>query len=859
LQTITEFMNKIYFKIFITNILFCIFFLHTLIAIAQTYGLKFQGHDVTLDKRTELDLSPDGYLKFQEEFEISFDYKIEREIPNATFGYVFRIINSENYNVDLLSTPSPELRLNVVAGKNNSYIPVAYSENSIGQWLKLRIKFLLTEDKLIFYTPDSFYVSEGVGFKMKDEFKIIFGANDYNQFKTTDVPSMNIKNLQIAEKGVIKYAWILDEAEGNIVTDKLTGHQALVKNPVWLKLTHSEWQSEFEKEFDGSVVVAFDEKTERIYMLGNEELTAYSSFDNSFNQIRFNKKIDFNQNGTNAKYNSSDNKIYCYMAENGPMYVIDVETGEIIQKEVKQYSETKFRHHNAYLNQADNSIYLFGGYGLHKYNGEIRKIDLAAMSVEKLPDDNTVFNPRYLAGSGVLNDTVYILGGYGSTTGDQLINPHSYYDLVGYSLKTGSLFKKFEIPRIIDDMALANTIWIDPETRDYYALIFEKSKFDGYLQLVKGNLEVIKIETAGHKIPFQFLDVRSFASLFYMPVQKKFFAYTSYLSENNKTRVSLHSISYPPDSFDMDDLGDNKLKSEILYYVILLILLLSYVFIFIYRKGKKRKKAYLIQETKNDEIVVPNTNLPESTAASTKYHIVFFGGFQVYNKNFEDITSYFSPLLKELFLLIFLYSFKNNKGISSEKLTEILWFDKSEKNARNNRAVNIAKLKGYLEEIGSCELSKKTGYWKISCEDGQIKSDYFDFLNITSSKKNLTKQKVIQLIEISQKGGFLVNAHYEWLDEFKALVSDRITDTLVEYGQKADVKTEAEFIIHLADCIFNFDPVNEEAMILKCKAQYCLGKHSHAKATYEKFFKEYLAMYNQEYDTAFSKIINFKE
>jgi hypothetical protein len=115
------------------------------------------------------------------------------------------------------------------------------------------------------------------------------------------------------------------------------------------------------------------------------------------------------------------------------------------------------------------------------------------------------------------------------------------------------------------------------------------------------------------------------------------------------------------------------------------------------------------------------------------------------------------------------------------------------------------------------------------------------------------------LIEISQKGGFLVNAHYEWLDEFKALVSDRITDTLVEYGQKADVKTEAEFIIHLADCIFNFDPVNEEAMILKCKAQYCLGKHSHAKATYEKFFKEYLAMYNQEYDTAFSKIINFKE
>jgi len=306
----------------------------------------------------------------------------------------------------------------------------------------------------------------------------------------------------------------------------------------------------------------------------------------------------------------------------------------------------------------------------------------------------------------------------------------------------------------------------------------------------------------------------------------------------------------------VDNPGNDVIKRQIAYFLIFFILLISGVAIFLFRKRKRGKTVQL-----NDEMKIPTENIPiidlsDSEVSVTKYHIVFFGGFQVYNKNFEDITSYFSPLLKELFLLIFLYSYKNNKGISSEKLTEILWYDKSEKSARNNRAVNIAKLKGFLEEIGSCELSKKTGYWKISCEDGQIHSDYFDFLNITSSKKNLTKQKVIQLIEISQKGGFLVNAHYEWLDEFKALVSDKIVDTLVEYGQKADIKAGAEFIIHLADSIFNFDLVNEEAMTLKCKAQYCMGKHSHAKATYEKFFKEYGTMYNQEYDKAFADIIN---
>jgi two-component SAPR family response regulator len=825
---------------------------------AQTYGLKFQGQNVTLDKRTELNLTPNDFLKFQDEFEISFDYKIERLIPNATFGYVFRIINSENYNVDLLSTPSPVLRLNVVAGKNNSYIPVEFPENLVGKWINLRIKFLLTEDKLIFYTPDSFYVSEGIGFKKKDEFKIIFGANDFNQFKTTDVPSMSIKKLQISEKGILQYSWPLGETEGFVSKDKLKRQEAFIKNPVWLKLTHQVWKAELERETDGPVMVAFDENNERIFMVGRDELLIYSANDNSIKQIRYGKRIDFNPNTYCAIFNSSDNKIYCYVADIEPVYSIDIESGEWTQKEIKFDLETKFRHHNRYYRSANNSIYLFGGYGFHKYNNEIRKIDLTSMLVENITSNDSVFNPRYLAGLGVLNDTVYILGGYGSTTGDQLINPHSYYDLLGFSLKNENLFKKFEIPRIIDDMALANTIWIDPETRYYYALIFEKSKFDGYLQLVKGNLDSPEIETAGNKIPFQFLDIRSFSSLFYMPVQKKLFAYTSYLSENNKTRVSLHSISYPPDNFEVDEPDKKVTKQQIAYFLIFFILLLSGVAIFFFRKGKRGKMAQLKDETKIPTENIPINDLSDS-AGDTKYHIVFFGGFQIYNKNYKDITSYFSPLLKELFLLIFLYSLKNNKGISSEKLTEILWYDKSEKSAKNNRAVNIAKLKGFLEEIGSCELSKKTGYWKISFEDSQIHSDYFDFLNITSSKKNLTKQKVIQLIEISQKGGFLLNAHYEWLDEFKAQVSDRIMDTLVEYGQKADIKAEAEFIIHLADCIFNFDLVNEEAMILKCKAQYCLGKHSHAKATYDKFFKEFVTMYNQEYDKAFTDIINCKE
>jgi len=81
-------------------------------AFSQTYGLKFQSHDVVLDKRTELNLSPDQFFNFRDEFEISFDYKIDLLKPNdfsGLFGYVFRVISKENNNVDLLITPTPEI------------------------------------------------------------------------------------------------------------------------------------------------------------------------------------------------------------------------------------------------------------------------------------------------------------------------------------------------------------------------------------------------------------------------------------------------------------------------------------------------------------------------------------------------------------------------------------------------------------------------------------------------------------------------------------------------------------------------------------------------------------------------------
>ena len=93
------------------------------------------------------------------------------------------------------------------------------------------------------------------------------------------------------------------------------------------------------------------------------------------------------------------------------------------------------------------------------------------------------------------------------------------------------------------------------------------------------------------------------------------------------------------------------------------------------------------------------------------------GGFQIYNGKGRDVTAAFSPTMKQLFLFIFLHTLKNEKGISSSKLDEALWYDKMGESARNNRNVNISKLRSALEEVHGLEVINENSYWKVKIDD----------------------------------------------------------------------------------------------------------------------------------------------
>ncbi|MEX2565580.1 MAG: galactose oxidase, partial [Cyclobacteriaceae bacterium] len=154
-----------------------------------------------------------------------------------------------------------------------------------------------------------------------------------------------------------------------------------------------------------------------------------------------------------------------------------------------------------------------------------------------------------------------------------------------------------------------------------------------------------------------------------------------------------------------------------------------------------------------------------------------------------------------------------------------------------------------------CHISKETGYWKVKMDPTKIKVDYLQYHHIVQHKSILNKKNIQKLISIVQRGSILSNLEYEWLDSFKAEISNEVIDIYIHFANSIDIAQDPEFMIEIANYISYFDLVNEEAMMLKCKALVHLGKHSLAKTVFENFKKEYKNIYDEDFIKDFQNIL----
>ena len=830
---------------------------------AQTYGLTFSSHEAVLEKRTSLDLSPDDSLCFSKEFEISFDISL---LPKhrTYFGYVIRIISGGERNIDLIYDQKTG-SFNVIIGEKFSGISFMIDSLKLyNAWSHLNLNFNLENNTLTCLANGKTVGSGTLNLKYSC-FKFLWGANDFEKFKSRDLPPMQIKNIRISEQKKDMYFWPLDEVKGEDCVDKIAGRIAKVKNPGWIKPKHQAWEQVASFTVKGFSSVAFDAKRDKIYVTGSDSLMVYTLLDDP-------PVIEFISNthqnlllGHQSVYDSTGDKLYDIYADQQKVVPFDFSSTRWKENFPANTPLTEYWHANKFISVADSSVYVMAGYGQLHYKNQVFRYYLPGKTWEKINTQGDSFPPRYLAAVGVAPDGkyAYIMGGYGSHTGDQMLDPTYYYDLYRYDVVHHSFKKMFNLKSPVSQFTFANSLVINPESKRYYALMFPNDLYNSHLQLIGGSLVDSTFQPLGNPIEYNFHDIQSYADLFYSPVSNKLIAvtllYSKLETKEQSTQVKIYTIDFPPEGPSAPAELPRKRNIVLLLLGIfgLVALVAGYFFM---RSKAGRKNVVTAQDLVPEENVmaIRDFNVPNNFNIEKNIHssIFLFGQFQIIDKKGNDITRLFSPLLKELLLVIVIYSIRNRRGISSEGLNEILWHDKSEKDAKNNRSVNLAKLKTMLEKVGNCMITKEDGFWQFQVADPDMYVDYAKYMAIINSGPEPSKELIDPFLHIIKRGPFLFETEYGWLDNTKSEVSSQVIDRCMIYLNHLDPRKYPETVIDISNYIFYFDPLNEDALMYKCKSLILQKRHTLANNTYVKFAKEYRDIYGEEFAKSFHEIIS---
>lgn len=835
--------------------------------LAQSYGLRFVSHEDIQDKRTSLNLSPDQPLCLNGTAELSFDFRL---LPNhrSYFGYVFRLIQDEKQNLDLLFEPRSKSLKVIINGRFCQSVIRLDSALMYSSWNHLIFHLDLTHQRLQAHANNKLVIQDALPFDESGCFRLFFGSNDFKAFRSKDLPPMAIKDVAIAQNGEPLYHWPLDESQGTAAHEAINGMGATVKNPVWLQSLHSVWEVTDRFVMHGNASATFDPTTETLYVVGAEALRTYAVRSQKVSVTPYAESLGMLWPGNQSIYDPFTHQLYAFFVD---------------QKAVAQYNPllnswkttiqwprsvfiTEYWHANKFIHKTDSTLYVLGGYGQLTYKSRISRYHFATQTWDSLPARSHVYMPRYLAALGTTpsTDTAYVIGGYGSLTGEQMLNPKSTYDLLLYQVKTNTFQKLFELEAPQTDFAFANSLVIDTKNKAYYGLIFPNQQFKSNLQLIRGSLTKPMYELLGQLIPYPFHDTHSFADLYYCHSSQKLVAITLYRNDDKgTTEGTIYTISFPPNAIAPPAPAETNTPVWVWTAIGAGGVLLSGTWLYLRQRRRKKEIVLAAQPFAKEPVgaETPAVVVETAVAASPepvgprKASIYFFGNFQVIDAEGHDITKAFTPLIKELFLLLALNSLGKQQGIPSEKLSELLWPDKAGRDASNNRSVNIAKLKSILDKVGASSVSKQSGYWTIAFDAGQMQVDYLRYITLVNSRKPLAREAITELEEITKRGPFLLNTEYAWLDDFKADVSNEIVNTFQQYLRICNLSEDPEFAHQVANGIFHYDPVNEEAIMMKCKALVLLGKHTLAKNAFEKFVRDYKDIYGEEYEQSFPAII----
>lgn len=832
-----------------------------LLASVYNSGLYLKSHSAPSTERTSLALDENKFFEIQNELAISFQMWVRNNEPD--FGSILHLYTNTNQSI----------RFSFVAGGERRHYPaLVFNEGMVtidspierGKWVSVSLRMNMKNNSIeVNYAGKDTTIM--VPLNGTYRVKALFGhAPEY----LADVAPINLRNVKVMQDGKQTREWKLWKHNDDVCFDEMGRAIARAQSPYWLIDDHIEWKQIYKGTIPGRFDIACNTIDALFYLVKPEKVEVLDENGTLANEIVVQGGYPAIEFTDHLIFDTLTNRLISYSLSQKHVSFFSFDTKRWSLTE-RNREEPSYYNHARTFNPADSSFYFFGGYGFYRYRNDLFRVNSVTGAVENIAYE-PLLNPRYSSAIAVVGDELYILGGRGNKYGKQELSSSFYTELCAINLKDRKSRVVWKKTEDTGSMLMASSMYFEPSDSSFYAVCL---KDGGVLWKVsmKDSVWSEVSKPIRNSVVHQDCDFSFYAS----PSHQKLFLVMDKILTDRTHDVSIYSINTPliseADIIQVEENAPADNTSVWHWIVIVLGILVGAGFICYYWAYRNRKKGGASESSMmNDEVETDNKPVNEQEAISVpepvenyfnRSHsaVSLLGTFNVRDKEGNDITSNFTPRLKSLLILLILYTEKNERGILTRKMTDLLWSDKDEVSARNNRNVTLRKLRVLLEEVGDIEIVSDGGFLKIRWQES-VFCDYCTALRCMDllQKNGDQKDKVLlnQILELLLYGPLLSNTIVDWLDEFKDAYSSLSIDLLRNLLDIECRKKNHEMVLRITDIMFLHDPLNEEALSAKCSVLAAEGKKGIAKSVYDRFCKEYRESLGEDYTIPLSKLLD---
>lgn len=811
-------------------------------------GLKFKNPYDEIDKRTSYTVFENRVPKFNGSFDIEFDLRL---YPVHEIGYILRVKNDRSdkiFNLFYDGRDDNFFKLNEEGKNNLIFARIDRQRQMHGQWLRVKLTFDLKGDQIVLSIDGEPFVARKV--ELPDDCRptIVFGRSDH----IIEVPTFAIRNLRVGNEK--SYFFKLDQPEGEEVYESQGRIYGRVTHPEWLINNFYHWQFLGKFSSQGVAAAGYNPLSHEVYYFNRDSLQTFNVRTEQHRVQLFDQPCPVPMVSGFNFIDTCARQIYAYEVydERRPdavsMASLDLNTLTWKERSRKRMSQPLF-HHGAVFQPQLRKLALFGGFGYMKYSSDFHVFDVESDSWKANPAESLGGDrlyPRYFLSMGASADGkwLYHFGGMGNESGDQSVGRYYYYDLHRVNLKTRQVEKLWSIPwQEPCNMVPVKSMIVRGDSC-FYMLCYPECVSASKLQLYKFSIPTGKYELVSDTLAIRSDKINTNADLYYDEALQSLYAVVQEFEDDIRSTISVYQLSFPPvtESVFRDYSRPVYCGGGWLYGGIVLVVavvLCGGVLLVKWRRRRRMEPAAVDTQTFGAE-------KPETESRPNS--ICYFGDFMVRDRNNRDITYLFTGRQKQLFTLI-LQSSVGGGGITSQKLSNIMWPDKPKDKVKNSRGVTINHLRKTLEEIDGLELIFEKGFFKMVM-GGDFFCDYVRVATLLSDEEQLPEHRD-ELLQLVSRGKFLAHEDDPVFDGIKEEVEGQMMPMLCAELQRAFEEEDYALSVSVADAVFCIDPINDLALSCVIKALNRLKQTDEALLRYQSFVFEYKKIFDKDYPHSF--------